>query len=88
MLTGKDSADNTTKKSEKIGGIQRIERNPQTVQIRQRDPNPPGERSLTPEFHQLTIGFDLKIIGLPIISNYAREFLADLAMIAELTGAS
>jgi len=43
---------------------------------------------LTPEFHQLTIGFVSKIIGLPNISNYAREFLAVLAMIAELSGAS
>jgi hypothetical protein len=57
------------------------------MQSRHRAPNPPGGRSLTPEFHQLTIGFVSKIIGLPIISNYAREFSAVLAMIAELSGA-
>jgi hypothetical protein len=74
-------------KTEKSTVIGRLGRNPQTMQSRHQAPSPPGGRCLTPEFHQLTIGFVLKIIGLPIISNYAREFLALVAMIAELTGA-
>jgi hypothetical protein len=56
------------------------------MQSRQRIPKPPAERCLTPEFHQLTIAFVSKIIGLPIISNYARDFLAVLAMITEFNG--
>jgi hypothetical protein len=88
VLAGKVSSVKKSSKIEKITDIPRIERNPPKVKSRQQVPNPPGERSLTPEFHQLTIGFVSKIIGLPNISNYAREFLAVLAMIAELTGAS
>jgi hypothetical protein len=86
-FSGKVSLGKKPGKSEKYSAIGRPERNPYRMQSRHRDPNPPGRRCLTPEFHQLTIGFVSKIIGLPNISNYAREFLAVLAMIAELSGA-